>query len=382
MWRICDNKANGKYNLNWEQVGKILNHELNEDFTSSKWRKNYQVMKKGYERAIKKNSDSSAILEKYEKAKFELETEKVKVRDQRREHRKIIREVARAEYLKEYIEDSARKIAIQKPLEWNKNEFKLLGSNEAIAMISDYHMGMEVENFLNVYNKEVFKARIQKHIAKIIEYGQMNKVSKLHVLDLGDNISGIIHTTTRIANNEDIISQIQYVSEVFAEGFIQLSEYFPQVEFYSVLDNHSRVSPNIKESIDKESFSRIIPWYLKTRMSHVENFNVNDNELDLGLAVFDVCGFKCYGVHGHKDHPKTVVSNLSLMTKVIPDFIFMGHYHKSVEDNVNGVFVIGNPSGIGTDEYAKNQRLSGQAQQKMVIINEHEGRFATYNISL
>lgn len=388
--RLIKEKSEGSsQDIDWQDIIDFANV----DTTRESLRKQVQGVYGGYNvykymkaKIQDKTSNvlSEEILDDLELQRLELEKEKIKVRDQKREYRKMQREIGRAEYYREYIEESARQIAELKPLDWDSYDKKLatISDTEAVAMLGDFHYGMNVDNFLNTYNEEVFIKRFQKYISKIIQYGKMNNVSKLHILDLNDNISGNIHTTTRIKNNEDVITQIQFVSEVFAEGFVELSKHFDKVDYHSVLDNHSRVTARKDESIDKESFSRFVPWYLEVRMRDVTNFTVMKNPLDDEIAHIEVCGYLCYAVHGHHDNHNSVVSKLSLMTKRIPDYVFMGHYHRSMEDNHNGVYVIGNPSGIGTDDYAKGRRLNGAAEQKMVVFNKEEGRFATYNVKL
>ena len=373
--------------LNWEDI--VVYSGI--DISPESLRKSSQGEFGGYaifkylnEKYLKISAEeiSEEIIEKYENLILEFEKEKIKARDQKREYRKMVREVSRAEYLKEHMEYTAQIIAKENPLVFKKGHVNIVSDNEAIAMIGDFHFGMEVDNFLNTYNRKVFVERLQLYMNEIIEYCNLFGIQRLHLIDIGDNISGIIHNTTRLLNNEDVITQIQIVAEVFAQCFTYLCENIDEVVYYSVLDNHSRISPNKNDSIDKESFARLVPWFLEPRMKDIENFIIQKNDIDDDIVIFDVLGYTCFAVHGHKDSPNNVVADLTLMTKMHPDYIFMGHYHRSYEDNNHGIFVIGNPSGIGVDDYSKNRRLTGQAQQKMVIINKAKGRFATFNITL
>ena len=59
IWRMCDYKDKGLLDLNWEQVGELINKELfgfDEELyrTSSAYRKPYQYAKDFYDDVFKK----------------------------------------------------------------------------------------------------------------------------------------------------------------------------------------------------------------------------------------------------------------------------------------------------------------------------------------
>lgn len=382
--RIIGNRS--EYDLDYAEVYEML---FDRQLASDNARKSIygviDVIRKLKDEGVS-TITADEVIDRYEQSRIEYEKEKIKAQDQKREYRKLIREMARVDYIKEYIEQSAKEIAQMKPMVFRgSGEPKFLDGdeyNEAVMLLGDFHFGMEVENYWNEYNKDIFIKRFQKYISDSIEHAKRHNVEVMHVCDLSDNISGNIHSTVRVMNNEDVITQIQFVSEMIAEALFELSTEFDFVHYHHVIDNHSRVTPNFRDSIDKESFARITPWYLKERMKDCGNVVVHENTFDPGIADFNVCGHLCYAVHGNNDNLNNVVQNLSLMTREIPDYCFIGHFHRSIEENVHGVYVIGNASGIGVDEYAKNKRLTGKAEQKLLIFNEKDGRYATYNIKL
>jgi hypothetical protein len=328
-----------------------------------------------------KNITKDEILESLDLKRIDFEKEKIKFQDQRREYFNLLRESARLDHIKEHIEKCSLEIAKQKPLEWNP-VYKLGNHKEGVLLISDFHFGLEIENFLNTYNKEEFLKRINRLTMKTIEYGRFHNIKTLHVVNLNDLVSGIIHVTVRIANTEDIIEQTQFISEILAEVLCKFANEFEEVKLYSVLDNHSRVTPNKKEAIDSESFARFIPWYLKPRLKDISNILIIENELDGSIGVIDICGYTCFALHGHEDSVKTATSDLAMMIKKIPDYVFLSHYHHSQEDEIHSCEVIINSSLCGTDEYAKRLRKSSKPAQKFMIFNKEEGRECTYSIRL
>jgi hypothetical protein len=379
--RLVEGKSNGIYDIDYVELFKLA---FGVDISSTEARKRYYGIKMLLPYLDKekiKNVSEDDILAEYELKKINFEKEKIKYQDQRREYFNLLRESARLDHIKEHIEKVALDICKQKPLEW---EFvhKTNNSKEGVLLISDFHFGLEIENFLNTYNKEEFLKRINRLTMKTIEHGRFHGIKTLHVVNLNDLISGIIHVTVRIANTEDVIEQTQFIAEILAEVLCKFANEFEEVKFYSVLDNHSRVTPNKKEAIDSESFARFIPWYLKPRLKDISNISIIENELDGSIGIIDVCGYTCFAVHGHQDSVKTATSDLAMMIKKFPDYVFLSHYHHSQEDEIHSCEVIVNSSLCGTDEFAKRLRRTSKPAQKFMVFNGDEGREATYSIRL
>jgi len=61
-------------------------------------------------------------------------------------------------------------------------------------------------------------------------------------------IAGRIHLTIRFNSRIDVITQTIEVSELLAEFIDELSTYVP-IDYYSVIDNHSRLEPNKKDAL-------------------------------------------------------------------------------------------------------------------------------------
>jgi len=387
-WRVCSNKDLGIYDITWDELSNILNSELHESFTSSKWRKNYQMMKKGYNKARKQNLESEDIINELEIKENELYKQKVKTSDKLREMRKHLRDEARIENLKEIFIESAEIISKERPLVLNNYPSKN-GDRIAILQLSDLHLGELVDNFMNTYNQDIFDKRMNKLTTDTINYCKLMGISTLKVLNQGDLISGNIHVSTRVSNEEDIIHQTMYVAETLANMLLEFAKNINQVEVYSVTDNHSRINKNYKEHIEKESFTRFVPWHLKTRLINIKNIKILDNQindvLDCEIGVIDIFNEKALFTHGHRDKIATMVQDLSLMTKIFPIAVFTGHLHRNFEDEVHGIDLIMNPSGIGTGEYAKGIRKSSKPRQKLTIYEDNSGvvdRVCTFIINL
>lgn len=131
-----------------------------------------------------------------------------------------------------------------------------------LALFSDWHFGMDIDNRINTFNEHVFNERVQKLTQDVINYGKSKGISTLHVANLGDLIGGLIHVSTRVQANTDSIAQTQYVTETLAEVLAKFASEFEQVKFYSVAGNHGRLSPSKNDIGIKENFEYLITWYL------------------------------------------------------------------------------------------------------------------------
>lgn len=378
--RLCTAKLNREIDLDWSEIVNLLGLECSSDHL----RKTAYGIKE-YADHIRENpnkfTESEAILKEIEDEKLELMKEKVKYQDQKREYNKLIRESARFEQTQETIEKSILELEKIKPLNKLKDRnYGLVNDNEIVVLLSDWHFGLECENHWNVFNSDIFEHRIETLMHKIIEVGKLHNAHTVHLFALGDMVNGLIHTTTRISNNENVIEQTQVVAETLSYMCNYLSSYF-NIKFYNTNGNHDRVTANKNDNLDEESFSYLITWFMRARLKYNSKIEIIPNTIDKGIVVADICGHKVFAVHGDKDRPLSSIDSLTNMLKEFPRFIFMGHFHSNFEANRKGIDVIVNGSLSGVDTYAKEKRLYSQPMQKVMIFNK-KGRECCYDVEL
>lgn len=376
--RICDNRE--KYGLNWVEVAEVLNKEFDQNFGESKYRKEYSAFKAGMDYVQNQATSTDEALFELEQKRVEAEKATVRLRDQRREYKSIVRDVARVEKIKEDLRAEILVLAESKPMlrDWTPSK---QNDREGLVVLSDWHFGMTADNYWNTFNPEVFYERVSYLKEKTIQYGLENNIKKLHVAVLGDMVSGFIHETIRIENAENTAVQTMRVSEVLSEFVHALSEYF-EIEYYNVRGNHDRITPKKNLSLASESFMDIIHWYVKARLETNKKVTFHENEIDEEICAIRIHDQLIYGVHGHKDRPQSVVENLTLMTGVKPSAILMAHRHHHFEKEVHGVDIIQNGCLGGVEEFAKDIRTTSKAHQKFIVFEKGIGRLSTYNIVL
>lgn len=365
------------YGLSADDIASILNKEYGSDYSESKWRKDYAQYVRWKDFVLSDNLEQE-ILDKYEEIQIEAKKETIKKQDQNRELNKTIRNSARFEHLEDKVIQSIEDLNRDYPLEYKSFEGISNNQKEGLAMFSDWHFGMEINNRVNVFNKEVFDERVEKLKNKVIEYGVANSVKKLHIAGLGDQISGLIHVSTRVQSNENLIEQITYVSEVIANILAEFSSQFEEVVYYNVNGNHARIMANRSDVGIKENFENIIPWFLNARLSHIDNLEII-NEQD-GIVEFKIFDEKLIGVHGDYDNVLNSYAKLSQLLGYVPDYIVSGHIHHHFEKEFGKTTAIVNGSLVGNDDYAMKGRYSATPSQKFLLFDQEEGLECTYQI--
>lgn len=353
----------------WEDVAAIINSELNLDYSADKYRKEaYRIMDSDY-------SESLKIDEKL----LDFKKEKVKLSDERVQVNALIRKLAREDSIKELAMEMADKIADSKFLS-SPDSIKV--SNEekkAILCIGDWHYGLDTNCMFNTYSPEIAVERINNLCNKVLSIIKEHNIDDLHIINLGDMISGRIHLPLRLNSRIDVVTQTMEVSEILAEFLTVLSKK-TKVNYYSVEDNHSRVEPNKKDSFSPEAFSRIIDWYLEERLSN--NNNIIFNEVGEDIALFNVFNHTIVAVHGDKDPQKGIVDRLNSYLHGHIDMIISAHMHHFSADENNNTEFYCNGSLIGQDDYAAGLRLNSCPSQLMFISTPENFSEIIYKIKL
>lgn len=371
--RLFENKD--EYGIDKYKIADLLNKEFGTSYDESKWRKDYAQFLKWKDYLVKQNLDDE-IVKKHEELRIESQKEKIRKQDQKREYTKLIRNSARFEKIRDDIIKGVSELENKKPLTFEDNNF-FSSDKEGLVLFSDWHFGMNVDNSFNKYNKDIFNERVEKLVNKTIEYGKRNEINTLHIAQLGDLISGSIHVSTRVQSNEDLIEQIQYVSETLAEVIAKLANEFNEIKYYNVIGNHGRAGHKNDVGI-KENFEYLVTWYLEARLKGFNNVDlVSDDD---GMILAQIKNQKIVFVHGNYDRVDNVAKNLPQMLGYVPNLIISGHIHHNYEKEHGMTTVITNGSLIGADDYATQKRYMAKPSQRFLVFDENEGLECTYTI--
>lgn len=391
IFRLGRAKEQGLIDLDWQQLTDIFNKELTDikngadKLSTSTYQQQYRIAVLYYEDVFKNYDTEDTNLETIDLLEEKTQTfykEKVKAQDALRVMRKHLRDEARIESLKEAIVSDANNFPLNlKPYKYEDKMFHSV-NKEGILCIGDWHIGAVVNNFRNVYNLEIAQQRLNTLFSKVVHYCKIHNITKLNVVNLSDLIEGEIHVTSRIESELDSIEQIKIVSRLLSNFLIDLSSEIPYVTYRSVVDNHSRVQTNYKEHIEKESFCKLIDWWLeeKIKQANLEfekrgmtnSLEMIQDNIDDNIGMLYINGKTIAFSHGHLGSANSVLQDLAFGTNIMIDIVLLGHWHADKVKNFQGKKIYFNGSLKGTDSYTLNKRLFSDPSQTLLIFDEDD----------
>ena len=318
----------------------------------------------------------------------ELQKERQRYFDQRREYKKMLSAEGRREHL-----ETALAIAAGKLGETVGRIFpdasvidylaSLEAGSEAVLVFSDWHYGMVADNVFNKYNTKICAERVEHVVHEAVNRILLHRCSKLHIVVLGDVVHGVIHTSARVASEELAADQLMQVSEILAQAIEYLSQFVEQTFVYTTYGNHARTIQNKKDSVHRDNMERIVPWWLTQRFKDRENIVImpeSENE----FLFIESCGHQFVAAHGDLDSVKTSPRLLATLFQkkygIDVEYILLGdkHHRESFDEVDITAMICG--SLCGTDDYANSKRLYSRPEQLLLIVNEEDGVDAEYRI--
>lgn len=390
LWRIGKAKENGLLgDITWPIIAEVFNKHFRESeetyYDSSAYRKRFRNFLDAYEQLFSKEQFTDEEMMTIEEHKRELEKAKIKLRDERTDYQKSIREEAR----KESLVDLVHRVFVNTvvPFDYNSDYMASGVSNdEMVICLSDLHVGIVCDNYWNQFSTNILRERLHKYLDEIKDIQRTHSCKKCYLVLGGDNVSGLIHANLRLQNNENVVQQLKIASEYIGNFVNELvkMEAFEEIEVRSVAGNHSRLSQNKEDHLKGEELDELIPFYLSLMFAKSDVVKVyEDSPIDSTINSFTTNGGKLfYIVHGDKDSVSKVVADLTLMVGRKPDGIIMGHRHHNGFDTTHNVKIVQCGCAVGTDDYCIDKRISGEPEQCVFITNNKRTVRCLYDIGL
>lgn len=326
----------------------------------------------------KKTSTDNEQIKEIQAERRELEKERIRLRDERAEYKKMLREQARkesyAQMIKETIQKETPPISIPVHYSLFNSEVDLL------CHLTDIHTGIEINNFKNTFNQDILLQRMQRFTSDILDIRGLHAAQDCYLV-IGEILSGIIHNNLRIENNLNLIEQFKYISEVIATMLTRLACHFNHVYVYVTPGNHSRITQKKEDSLEGENMDILLPFYLKARLQNVRNVSIMDNGVCSDIAMFSVRDTKVFASHGDKDSPENVVQNYTMLFGIKPDIVLLGHRHTNGMKTVYDTKVIQSGCVSGSDQYIMSLRKGNRPEQTVSVIGD-KGLICLYDLQL
>lgn len=384
LWRIGSAKKDAMLDATWVEIADWMNANWRDSeeeyYCESAYRKRFKAYSDAKTMFTKQEATSDGMADELAAKLREIEKAKIKLRDERTDYQKSLREDARRESFVELVERAFA--ANVSPFSYKQSP--IVDSNEdMVVCLSDLHAGIEVNNWWNAYDTSILKTRLHKYLDEIRDIQALHKCKVCNVVLGGDQVSGLIHTNLRLQNNENVIEQLKVAVAYIGEFIYVLQDWFENINVYSVAGNHSRLNPNKDDNLKGEELDEMIPFCLQLQFANNANVNICDTRIDNTISSFKTRGNKLfYIVHGDRDTPSTVVKNLTLMSGTKPDGIIMGHRHHNSLDSEHNVKIIQCGCVVGTDDYCVDKRITGRPEQCVFITSENRTIKCLYDIGL
>lgn len=342
-----------------EKLGADIHYDsLRKAFDTTKY-SGYNVMQYYKNKATKYLADEE--IAKLEQLKDEIYKERVRMQDASREKRNVLREEARYENLVEVLTE---KLDLFEYLPCNFSARQIESNNEAFAMLSDLHFALKSDNVLMYYDIDTSIKMLNTWAEKVVEYCKCMSVNKVHIGLNGDLLNGFIHLAHRVSQEEDLVSQTIDCGEILSKIIQYIKSEVPEVKVYGAWGNHSRLSPNKKESIGIENMERIIFKHIEMRTG----IKVIQNGLE-DFVTFKIKDKKIVMTHGDKDSLSNAKTHFCNVLNYVPDIIYLGHiHHLNIKDD-SGTEIVVNGSFVSVDDYAMGLRVNTKPYQIMQIFN-------------
>lgn len=391
LWRIGKAKDAGILTENWPEIALFFNKTFREDETqyydSSAYRKKYRNFVTAYEGIFSKERFTDEQILTFEEQKRELEKAKIKLRTEKLEYNRWLREDARDELICEKICDAIRTLP---PLEVPNRIIPTHSNREGVLLLADAHYGAEFKivglfgETLNEYSPEIFEARMWNLLNQVVEICLKEGFDSLNVYDLGDEIDGLLRVSQLWKLRYGVIDSAVYYGRFITTWLNELAKHV-YVKYQMVKDsNHCqlRLLGQPKNTFKDENVSVIIADKIMDRLSKNPNFEFVQNPTGL---IFDdnIVGYSILGAHGECKNLEQAIKELSRTYRTQIDFMVGGHKHHQNSTNV-GIEsdVIAAPSIIGIDDYSLSLNKTSDPGATLFILESGRGKVQEYNIKL
>ncbi len=382
IYRVCAAKdAIGT----WEDVAKIINEELGNQYTESKYRKQYQAFERMFAANQQRFLDSDEYLQEIDRRKMELEKERQKLYATKTEFSREIRQQSRFELFYENIRDAVTT--------FNPPHFEPLGVDPrgsiSLLTISDIHYGAQFNSINNSYCMAEADKRFQTLLSRCVEYIRRNSINHLKIASLGDCVQGLLRLSDLQINETSVVEATVRVSHAIA-AFLNALSASCTVDYYHVpASNHTQIRPlgTKANEIATEDVEYIIGHYIKDLLAHNSRIQVNLPNHN-GYIEIPIFGYDVIAMHGHTiKSVENCVRDLSQLHRRFFDYIILGHFHggkelPAGETALHDVEVLVSPSFIGSDPHSDSIAKGSKGSCKLYVFDNSYGHTETHKFYL
>ena len=376
--RDIKDKINGTNDMDWVEICRKYNLEIHSDTL----RKASQTIFGGAfvseykdECNVEQNA-TKCYLTELKTEKHNIEIERQKLRDGKREYNKWLREEARDKLI---CEEICNAISALEPLEIPAAIGFTQGEREGILCFADTHYGVEFDikglggESINSYSPEIFESRMEELLDATIQKIQKEGFRRIKVYSLGDEIDGILRVSQLMKLRYGVVESTIKYADYICRWLTALSKYV-HIDFQMVMGNHTELRQigQPKGTFVDDNMSKVIREFINVRMADNPNFRLITN--DSGLIYDKVCDCNVLAIHGEVKNLSNAIHSFSNMYNKTIDILIGGHFHHYKAETIGqNRDVISVPSIIGIDNYSMQLGKVSNPGATFLIIEEGKG---------
>lgn len=377
FYRICMMKET--LGFTWPKMTEIFNKEFGCNKGDTAYRKRWAAFKDVFAANEDRLVGDNAYLDEINAAKIALEKERQKLYATKVEANRCLRQESRAELFYENVRNAIEILPM--PQLVNRGDTPQRSDKEYVLAIADIQAGAKFKLDCNEYSLDVCKDRFNYLLSLIVDYILENHIFKLHIVELGDTIQGILRMSDLKLNETSVVEATVTVSRLIANFLNELSEYCDIEYYHTPLSNHSQTR-NLGSKANElmfEDMEYVIGHYIHDMLSMNDNVKVHlhDGYDYIDIPIFN---YNITAMHGHTiKNLEDALIDISAARRKFIDYLLVGHWHNGrvIPGNEHGSYdteVLMCPSFQGTDPYAFNKLgKSSKAACKMFIFDKKYG---------
>ena len=370
------------YGLNNQEIGELCNKAFGVNWDESAHRKKTHEYLRGYEDAKSEVGNAEQqlqnMIEENLRIKREAQREIVKVRTEKLEYNRWLREDARDELFENKVIEAIKKYSsISKP----PIDVPIIhNSREAVLCIADCHFGKQYKIYglfdevINEYSPEIFYSRMDQIYNETIDIIEKEHLSKLYVFNLGDSVEGFIRNSQLWSLRWGVTDSAIIFGNYMGDWLRKLSEKV-NIVYHQTDGNHDelRLLDGKKGQHLCESAGKVIKNCIMLKNEGNPNFEYKSNKT--GLIYETICNYNILGVHGELNNPSVAIKEYANIYDLKISYLITGHKHYSEFVNCGvrkGCIGIG--SIVGSDDFSMKIRKAADATASLIIFEEHKGK--------
>lgn len=313
----------------------------------------------------------------------EVEILQQRVKELEAAHRKDRKGAVMDERITQAVVDATKNAKSKyKPAPYRKSK---KSEHEFVLLWSDTHAGetvsLEETNGINSYDWEIMLKRMDKMRESIISYQENRpyKIEKLHILGLGDMLSGNIHAELEATNEIPLAEATVQFGMDNAEFIESFTEYFPEIKFSGIVGNHPRAhkKPWAKQGYDNADWTA----YNISRLALRHNNRITFDIPKANQHITTVCDrWRILEFHGDSIRSSMpgvpwggVMRRVNALQAAYSghkkpiDMFVCGHFHSAALVQSDAGQIAMNGSVKGVDEYSLKAFGGGRPPQQLLL---------------